>query len=349
MIKFFRKIRQNLLSEGKTGKYLKYAIGEIILVVIGIWIALQLNNWNESRKNKDEFKTVLQQIYTVIDQDSENLTLIRHQISKQIDIMDNIVQNPEGINDKLLPHLLFYLDLEPSDINSEISYLLGYLKFNPQNIKQSNLNKSISSYGKAIKHGFDGSRKDITSLLNELNLPYPSINFGYSALNDFQNMDSTFFNESDIQHTINLLENSKFQNALKSSKSIKSLNLIFIDNIINLTNTIKILIQEYYPNVKLLYSNIGLVGDATQNGDWAKNIQLTLTNDLETIWEGDVMLSDGSVKFREGENWNFNWGGNAFPAGNTYSYGDNIQVKSGNYHVILNLSKKTYEFIKQDE
>jgi putative cell wall-binding protein len=52
MIKFFRKIRQNLLSEGKTGKYFKYAIGEIVLVVIGILIALQINNWNENRKNK---------------------------------------------------------------------------------------------------------------------------------------------------------------------------------------------------------------------------------------------------------------------------------------------------------
>ena len=52
MIKFFRKIRQNLLSDGKTGKYLKYAIGEILLVVIGILIALQINNWNENLKNR---------------------------------------------------------------------------------------------------------------------------------------------------------------------------------------------------------------------------------------------------------------------------------------------------------
>ena len=50
MIKFFRKIRYNLMSENKTGKYLKYAIGEIILVVIGILIALQINNWNEKQK-----------------------------------------------------------------------------------------------------------------------------------------------------------------------------------------------------------------------------------------------------------------------------------------------------------
>ncbi|MFY0602689.1 MAG: hypothetical protein JXQ93_01985 [Flavobacteriaceae bacterium] len=52
MIKFFRKIRQNLLSEGKTGKYFKYAVGEIILVVIGILIALQINNWNELKKRR---------------------------------------------------------------------------------------------------------------------------------------------------------------------------------------------------------------------------------------------------------------------------------------------------------
>lgn len=52
MIKFFRHIRKNLMETGKTGKYLKYAIGEIILVVIGILIALQLNNANENRKNR---------------------------------------------------------------------------------------------------------------------------------------------------------------------------------------------------------------------------------------------------------------------------------------------------------
>ena len=61
MIKFFRTIRQNLIMENKTSKYLKYAIGEIVLVVIGILIALSLNNWNEHRKeNLKETKLVEQ-------------------------------------------------------------------------------------------------------------------------------------------------------------------------------------------------------------------------------------------------------------------------------------------------
>ncbi len=49
MIKFFRKIRQRLLSENKFSKYLIYAVGEITLVVIGILIAIQINNWNENK------------------------------------------------------------------------------------------------------------------------------------------------------------------------------------------------------------------------------------------------------------------------------------------------------------
>ena len=52
MIKFFRKIRYNLMEQNKTGKYFKYAIGEIVLVVIGILIALSINNWNRNEKTK---------------------------------------------------------------------------------------------------------------------------------------------------------------------------------------------------------------------------------------------------------------------------------------------------------
>lgn len=62
MIKFFRKIRQRLLSENKIGRYLIYAIGEILIVIIGILIAIQINNWNGLRKEEQVRKIYLNQL-----------------------------------------------------------------------------------------------------------------------------------------------------------------------------------------------------------------------------------------------------------------------------------------------
>ena len=63
MIKFFRKIRLQLLTENKMGKYFKYAIGEILLVVIGILIALQINTWNTKRLDSLKEKAILKELH----------------------------------------------------------------------------------------------------------------------------------------------------------------------------------------------------------------------------------------------------------------------------------------------
>ena len=68
MIKFFRKIRYDLIEKNKTGRYFKYAIGEIMLVVIGILIALQINTWNEERKHQQTIKS----IYSIVKNDLQN-------------------------------------------------------------------------------------------------------------------------------------------------------------------------------------------------------------------------------------------------------------------------------------
>jgi hypothetical protein len=62
MIRFFRKIRQQLLTESKFRKYLLYAIGEIALVVIGILIALSINNWNQDQMIRKTELTLLDEM-----------------------------------------------------------------------------------------------------------------------------------------------------------------------------------------------------------------------------------------------------------------------------------------------
>ena len=62
MINFFRKTRKKLADDNKPLKYLRYAVGEIVLVVIGILIALQINNWNEGRKDRVLEKKLLENL-----------------------------------------------------------------------------------------------------------------------------------------------------------------------------------------------------------------------------------------------------------------------------------------------
>jgi len=85
MIKFFRNRRQNLIMENKTGKYLKYAIGEIILVVIGILIALQINNWNETQKHNKSRKTYTETLITDLEKDSIQLIIENETLRKRLD------------------------------------------------------------------------------------------------------------------------------------------------------------------------------------------------------------------------------------------------------------------------
>ncbi len=77
MIKFFRYIRRSLIQENKMGKYFKYAIGEIVLVVIGILIALQINNWNESRKLQEGINTYLNQKLVNLHEDQIRLVELK--------------------------------------------------------------------------------------------------------------------------------------------------------------------------------------------------------------------------------------------------------------------------------
>lgn len=135
MIKFFRKIRYNLMSENKTGKYFKYAIGEIILVVIGILIALQINNWNENRLQQKQLLSVYKRILTDIDNDIKELTATL----KIHDSMEYVFKRV--INDSITPDL-FDVGLSRLVTTNPVATTLNTAGVNQ--LKALNTNDSLS-------------------------------------------------------------------------------------------------------------------------------------------------------------------------------------------------------------
>lgn len=108
MILFFRKIRQKLIEQSKVrspaspaGRYFLYAIGEIFLVVIGILIALSINNWNEQRKFKIKEKDILHELTISLDILNSELTevITSNKLSlKRLYKLDSIVSSQSAYN-----------------------------------------------------------------------------------------------------------------------------------------------------------------------------------------------------------------------------------------------------------
>jgi hypothetical protein len=113
MIKFFRKISQNLLSENKTGKYFKYAIGEIVLVVIGILIALSINNWNEQRKMNSQEQELLEGLKIEFTANLKRLDKVlqlhKNSIESANEIMTYFNEDISGIPEAKFDSLLFHI------------------------------------------------------------------------------------------------------------------------------------------------------------------------------------------------------------------------------------------------
>lgn len=97
MIKFFRKIRQKLLSENRFSKYLLYAFGEIILVVIGILIALQINNWNENKKVSDSVDKHLEILKQNLNEDKAQLNVLVQNITDNYNYSDSLMMQMKTI------------------------------------------------------------------------------------------------------------------------------------------------------------------------------------------------------------------------------------------------------------
>ena len=104
MIKFFRKIRRNLLREGKAGKYLKYAIGEIVLVVIGILIALWVNNLNIKNQQRFEEVNILKALKKDFQADIRDFKIsmrLYKDISTSVVLILESLESTNGYNDSL--------------------------------------------------------------------------------------------------------------------------------------------------------------------------------------------------------------------------------------------------------
>ncbi|GMN04991.1 hypothetical protein MTsPCn5_03790 [Croceitalea sp. MTPC5] len=215
MIKFFRKIRQRLLSDlpaGKAGnkfsKYLIYAIGEIVLVVIGILIALQINNWSENEKIKKEEKILITGLIQNIEEDIKSLTFVTKIDSTFIDanriLLSALKNDSIRRNKPLLKQKIYEGSFSASFVPNQIIFNQIQFSGKLNYILNDSIKNKIQSYYDNVSNVMDFQETNLKVIYSagiDL-IPFFNINSVLQdGLPDFAKMevdafDNSFFYES---------------------------------------------------------------------------------------------------------------------------------------------------------
>lgn len=209
MIKFFRKIRYNLMETGNTSKYLKYAIGEIILVVIGILIALSINNWNEKRKTNSQLQGYLSSISKNIQSDTLEINIIKALRERHNLAAKDYVKYT-------------YMDSMPIQLVPRIAPILGELYLN---VNQSGFDALKNSGYIANLQG-----TDLEDAIYDYYSYYEEIHESETSLNNFiENMEAGLYdgNYEDVVMAYKVFASTKSANEFSKNDQTKALEQIY--------------------------------------------------------------------------------------------------------------------------
>ncbi|HKK12487.1 MAG TPA: DUF6090 family protein [Flavobacteriaceae bacterium] len=251
MIKFFRNVRKNLVNEGKTANYLKYAIGEIVLVVIGILIALQINNWNEKLKAIDQEIITAKELYAELNQ---NLTYTE----KTVKFWETRLEKTKILNDTIRhPNVV----IDDSTFNSLLRYTLAFGNYKPIDNK---LNKILS-----IEHFEFKKSPRLLEKMTEYYMTNNSLNEYYEYNVDtwkqvtqpylMKHYDFDHFSQSSTGKGVNkflketdrydLINSFEFDNVLENIRGDTEPFIMLLKKSIGIINELKAIIESDYPSV----------------------------------------------------------------------------------------------------
>jgi len=240
MLKFFRKIRQNMINENKTGKYLKYAIGEIILVVIGILIALSINNWNEKRKDSILEKEYLTRLLEDIKFDiSWSNIYILDRYKRKVESLENGKAYYQG-NYVIKDTLQFLKDIGYGGVFGNAALSLNTNTYNElistgnlRKIENNTLRTEIINYYETSNANTEASRNYISGYINFVN--------SFTAFNTkVENFTATDFDQKLLLEKIKTEEYYRLVNLeLTLAHRVSR----FSENIINLAEELTISID----------------------------------------------------------------------------------------------------------
>lgn len=318
--------------------------------MLGIFMALQLQNWNENRKKENAFKLTLENLYNTMNEDIETYNALNGGLENQIKIIDYMLEFTDSIPPHELPYLIQSILIVNNKIQTKSSFYVENLVYNPENREQINISKQIVTYINGVQNFESQIDNRVAEIVKAENIQVPKVdldnpNAGYTM------DDSLYYSQDQIKKARVIINSEKYRAAIKSIRTRTIFELATINVLLSDARSVVRKIKNYYPEVKMIYEDVGIIGTSIDGFDNVGAISTPMSErKLDPgVWETDLYLKRGRVKFRCRDSWSQNWGGNAFPDGEAQSFGGDIQVtEPGQYNIILDLNEGRYFFNRID-
>lgn len=348
MSSIIQNFKKKLIEQGQFKKYLLYALGEVIIIISGVLVAVQINNWNNLKISDEIFKSQLDKLYNELLLERGNVMISLNAMESQMVYIDKLLAGDNSVKDYEFPYLIFMMDVRFFHL-----YPLPVIDFELNSIRsdraKQNLIYAIDKFTASYEY-FKPSESYgdyIFTTLRNLNIP----SFDYSKF-DWQSFytvdkfnsefDPEYYSEQDIKKVKECINTPYVQGLLKTNKVKIKRDIVDAKTFLGEISKTEYELKKFYPEIGLNYDDIGIIGSSLPYG-WDKSVPMTKTKEIG-IWEITLPLRKGEVKFRANDSWVINWGGNSFPKDQCIPHGIDIQVQEGNYHIILNLKTQEYSF-----
>ena len=242
MIKFFRHIRRSLINENKMSKYFKYAIGEILLVVLGILIALQINNWNENRKNQQKVQEYYSQLLSDFNRDTSTLNFNIKRLEKNIEAYDSYINKLKVQNlplDTIWHHM------------KKIEFTSGKVEFNMQTFEAMESTGDLNMFPSELRNALMAlntnqiSYKEIAENNDKVYIDLIKTNplaFKDTYLNELK-LQPNLYKNFDLEEQLPTLM-ADLNQALRFKNFNAKVFLLSLNNILNQTKELQRMIND---------------------------------------------------------------------------------------------------------
>ena len=241
MIKFFRKIRQKLITENRMKKYFFYAIGEIALVMIGILLALQINNWNEERKQLAYGQEILHELITEVNKNISSFNWTIGNLEKSIEDQETMFEivDLRSLSSDSLWHLfsMANIDIKVSTNTFEKIKSQGLTRLSSNDSLNKKVNryfdKSIVLFNRGIDFFWKRHEKRGDYFRNTNIVEYnPEYIKGIDKVSD-ETIKKGFFEFINLPRTKNVIEEIYFdaQSVLRRTEGVKKRSIDLVKSI----------------------------------------------------------------------------------------------------------------------